>query len=170
MLVAGELELTLQKNMSEAERSARIAIAKTLCYHKLYLSDAELREGYDQIMKRVERGTQDWDEALGEHLHELLNYRANVILREKIHDESGQPFTKVESKKMKEKRPTDSGYENRIIYCQDYNSGKCSARDHHEGRFSGKKVTKFHICKKCHTLGEIKSHREIDQQCPNRNA
>ena len=83
LLVAGELELAEQEGISENERKGRIAIAKTLCYHKLYLNDGDLRNGYDEIVKKVERGLQEWNQVLGEHLHEFLNYRANVNLREK---------------------------------------------------------------------------------------
>ena len=82
MMIAGEIEVITREGISNEEHEARLAIMKTLCYHKNYLSDEDLRTGYDQIMKRIKRGTQDWNEALGEHLHELLNYRANVILRE----------------------------------------------------------------------------------------
>ena len=168
MLIAGELELIGQEDITENERNARIAIAKTLCYHKLYLKDEELREGYDQILKRIERGTQDWDEALGEHLHELLNYRANVLMREQMSENNNSNFTRVENKRQKERR-NDKETDNRIIYCQDFNTGNCIHRDHHEGRFAGKKVTRFHICKKCHSVGEMKSHREGSQNCPRKD-
>ena len=170
MLVAGELELIARDDVDEQEKKARFSIVKTICYHKLYLNDEELREGYDQIMKRIERGTHDWDEALGEHLHELLNYRANVILREKVNEGNHNQFTKVEGKKAaKERKAGESGKE-RFVYCMDFNNGSCTQRDHHEGKFNGVKVTKFHVCRKCHGFGEMKSHREGDPSCPRKEA
>ena len=160
-LIAGELELA-QSCDSIEEKQARIGIAKTLCYHKSYLDDKTLRDGYDQMLKRVERGTQEWDEALGEHLHELLNYKANVMMRERFQDGKEGPFTKVESRKSK---VTDNRIE-RVVYCNDYNNGNCNQRDHHEGKFAGKKVTRFHICRKCYNVaGETRSHRDGSDEC-----
>ena len=60
--MAGELELALQEGRSimEEERKARLNIAKTICYHKQYLSDRDLRIGYDSILKKVEQGREKW--------------------------------------------------------------------------------------------------------------
>ena len=52
MLMAGELEIIMLNSISESEKNARISIAKTLAYHKQYLQDADLREGYDYILKK----------------------------------------------------------------------------------------------------------------------
>ena len=67
-------------------------------------------------------------------------------------------YTKVERKRNKEveNRTSESDNREKIIYCQDFNARKCKFRDHHEGRFAGKIVTKFHICRKCHQIGENK--------------
>ena len=49
LLVAGELEIaTIQ---CEPEKSTQLQIAKTICYHKQYLKDEDLRGGYDYIRK-----------------------------------------------------------------------------------------------------------------------
>ena len=166
LLLAGELELISDKTTPEVERAARIELAKTLCYHKLYLPDVELRDGYDQILKKVERGQQQWDPALGEHLHEFLNYRANLRLREKVAQTTPENgFTKVEHKKNQDRR-NDKNDSTRIIYCQDFNNKRCNQQDHHEGRFAGGKVIRWHICKKCLEHGEVRSHRSSDAECP----
>ena len=175
LLIAGELELITRKGIEQDEMEARLSILKTLCYHKKYLEDKELRDGYDQMMKRIERGTHEWDMVLGEHLHEYLAYRANVLLREKMVESQQTGFTKVETKKQQNERKgnhdiRDGAVNEKIIYCQDYNSRKCKFRDHHEGRFSGQKVTRFHICKRCHQTGAISSHREGDENCPLKEA
>ena len=148
-----------------------MGIVKTLCYHKLYLKDDELCNGYDHIMKRVERGTQEWDPVLGEHLHEHLDYRANVLMREKVQSNNHNgTWSKVESKKTG-RRPTEkeSEQKERIIYCQEFNNNTCSFQDHHPGKFAGKTTTKFHICRRCHNAGEFRSHRDSDGSCPKRN-
>ena len=172
LLIVGELELVEQEDISKEERNVRIAIAKTLCYHKMYLEDEDLRNGYDQIVKKVERGMQGWDRVFGEHLHEYLNYRVNVNLREQIQEGNTAPFTKVDRKKNRQDENNKMSLENkeRVIYCQDYNNQRCRFKDHHKGKFAGKTVTKFHICKKCHQSGEIRSHRETDDFCPRKEA
>ena len=168
ILIAGELELIALHSMSEQERSARIDVAKVLCYHKKYLDDRSLREGYDSIMKQVEQGNIQWAHNLGEKLHQHLDYRANVILRDRMNNEG---FTKVENRKQQDKRGPTGGettVKDRVFYCLDYNLGTCPQSDHHEGRIGTKKVTKFHFCKRCHKDNEYKSHRDTDTSCPKR--
>ena len=172
LLIAGEIEL-ITSDITSEEKEARLSIAKTLCYHKNYLCDEDLRDGYDEIMKSIERKQQDWNAALGEHLHEILGYRANVIVREKLNAaaeaNNGGSFTKVENKKSADRRKDEEGSE-RIIYCQDYNSNKCPHPSHHEGRFAGNKVTKWHYCKKCLVKGDRRTHRPMEDSCPLKTA
>ena len=166
LLVAGELELISLDSMSEIERKARINIAKTLCYHKKYLSDFDLRTGYDNILKQVEQGQLKWSDNLGDALHHHLDYRANVIFRDKMvtDKEKDEGFTKVEPKRRQAVVPDEKI--GKVIFCADYNAGTCTHPDNHEGRFSNRKVTKFHICKRCHKEGDYRSHREGDECCP----
>ena len=58
LLLAREPELIGRRDTSDKERRTRITIAKTLCYHKAYLKDGELRNGCNQMLKRIEKGTQ----------------------------------------------------------------------------------------------------------------
>ena len=82
MLIAGELELISRPEISENERSARTEIAKILCYHKLYLNDDDLRNGYDAILKTVEQGTAQWGPELAQSLNSYCEFRANIAWRE----------------------------------------------------------------------------------------
>ena len=79
-LIAGELELISMGGLTDKERSARIKVAKMMCYHKKYLDDQSLREGYDSIMKQIKQGKLKWEDSIGQKLHDHLDYRANVIL------------------------------------------------------------------------------------------
>ena len=153
-LIAGEQELTLLPSIVEHERLARLGVAKTLCYHKKYLSDEDLREGYDSILKQVEQGVLTWKDDLASHLHSHLDYRANVIIRDKL--------AKQDSNKPDKKNPTDRKNQSsegdtkeKVYYCLEFNLGKCPHPDNHKGWLGKRKVTKFHICKKCHTDGEF---------------
>ena len=75
----------------------RIEIAKPLCYHKKYLRDKDLREGYDSILKKVEQGKLNWSNNLSEKLHEYLDYSAKIIVRDQVTQQEG--FLKGKSKK-----------------------------------------------------------------------
>ena len=164
-LIAGELELISLGNITEEERSARIEVAKTLCYHKRYLEDKHLREGYDSIMKQVEQGKLKWDDSISQKLHDHLDYRANVIMRKNIEDRT-EIQQKGEQKKT-EKKVEQPG-KDRVYYCLEFNLGTCEFEDHHEGSVGQRKKTKLHICRKCHREGEVKSHRDVDPGCPNK--
>ena len=139
-----------------------------MAYHKLYLRDEDLHDGYDDMLKKVERGQQQWDETLGEHLHEFLNFRGNILMRDKLqNDNNKNAFTKVEYKKAAERKQDGKEW---VIYCQDYNNNRCPHGDHHEGKFTSNKITKWHICKRCNEHKETKSHQWTDDTCPHRNA
>ena len=171
-LIAGELEI-IGSDIPTEEKEARINIAKTLCYHKSYLQDDDLRDRYDQIMKRIERGQQSWSAPLREHLNELLDYRANLIVQTKIAEAAesnkhNEPFTKVEKREKDRKKESD--IKEKIIYCQDYNNNRCQHNDHHDGRFAGRTVTRWHLCKKCLEVGDRRSHRAMDPECPSKTA
>ena len=96
-------------------------------------------------MKKVEQDILTWNNDLGNILHQHLDYHAYVILRDKFtpDKEKDEGFTKVEFKKPKQNPIEDK--HGKIIYCADYNAGTCAHSDNHEGRFSNRRVTKFHI-------------------------
>ena len=167
ILIAGELEIIDSHCILDEERRARVGIAKTLCYHKKYLDDSDLHEGYNTILKQVEQGVLSWRDDLGEKLHSHLDNRVNVIVRDRVSQEG---FTRVESKKTSgaTKQMQDAGRD-QVYYCLEFNLGTCPHSDNHEGRIQGKKVTKFHVCKRCHREGKYKSHREGSNSCPKRS-
>ena len=161
LLLAGKLETIALGAIGGQERLARIGVAKTMCYHKLYLEDHDLRNGYDNVMKQIEQGILQWQDQLGEKLHDHYVFRANINLRNKV--ENGnfkQQEKKLESQENKTEKIIPEG--EKIVYCQDYNKKSCLHNDHHEGRFMGKKTTKWHVCSKCLKVGEKKSHPSID--------
>ena len=162
-VIADELELALLPSISEDERVTQIEIAKTLCYHRKYLGNEELKEGYDNILKQVEQGKITWKDDLPKKLHNYLDYRANVLVQNRVAQQ--ESFTKVEYKKTDKHAMNEPSGKDHVIYCLEYNLGTCPHSDHHEGRFGSKKVTKFHICRRCHKDNEFKSHRETEDSC-----
>ena len=88
-LCVGELELICRPGIKEPERSARVDILMTLCYHAEYLEISEMKSQYAATMNRVERGISEWGPQLASKLHDDLAFRASVLGCEK--DKSGKP-------------------------------------------------------------------------------
>ena len=164
LLIAGELELASRPEISMEERVARVEIAKTLCYHKLYLNDEDLRTGYDSVLKTVEQGQEVWSSKLASNLNNHLEFRANVAWREKI-DKVTNGNKKKDSVSDTSKSDLGSVSEEaepKLIYCMDFNKGICSNQKSHYGKWKGKKLMKWHVCKACLKNSEIKNHAEKD--------
>ena len=156
-LIAGELELASQPGISKEEQRCRIGIAKTVAYHKLYLTDDELKTGYDAVLKLVETGTERWSDQLVERLNRHFEFRANVAWREK------STGSDKKSDKPEDPKPEDSeDGDVKIVYCMDFNKGICSFSKAHTGKWKGKKVTKWHVCRTCLKSNELNSHAERD--------
>ena len=175
LLVAGELELVTREGVDEFEKKARLEIAKTICYHKLYLEDEDLRIGYDMIMKRIEQGACNWSEDLGSELHKHFDYRANVVCREKLAAKQNSNSTvKNQSSKVDDKTDKDLASEDVVevkpVFCMEFNKGTCEFSKSHLGKWRGKKCTKWHICRICLRDNELAHHAEIDSKCPKKSS
>ena len=55
MLITVELEIINWEGITQVEQSACIEVTCTLCYHKKYLSDGYLGEGYEAIMNQIQK-------------------------------------------------------------------------------------------------------------------
>ena len=171
LLIAGELEIVDKHTCDPEEKIARVQLAKTLCYHKKYLNDADLREGYNTVLKQVEQGMLNWGDNLARKLHEHLDYCTNVIARDKIAQHKS--MAKTDNKRSPTDRRTvanDASSNDRVIYCLEFNQGMCPQPDNHEGQFNNKKVVKFHVCRCCHRDGNFQSHKETDDSCPKKRS
>ena len=85
-------------------------------------------------MKKIEQGQLKWTDDVSQRLHEHLDYRANVILREKVEEQKME----TGAFKTEQKRSTERKTENkdRVFYCLEYNQGTCPFDNHHEGKFN----------------------------------
>lgn len=174
-LVAGELELISRKNCKQEERMARIEVLKYLAYHFAFLDTEELREQYDSIMKKVERGELNWSSNLGKKIHKSLSFRRDTLrqtrelsdakIRQGDRVKITKPDKKTEKTSVKEKAQEE------VIYCADYNKNKCSFSTSHLGRWGGRDVMKLHICRVCLSEnGQKKGHPEGDESCPSKKS
>ena len=157
--MAGELELIARQGISPEEKEARIGIAKVMAYHKLYLTDDELRTGYTSVLNSVEQGREPWSSNLADSLEKFYEFRANVAWRTNNSTKSGGGATTHPAESKSPEEALDEG-EGKIIYCMDYNRGTCSSDKSHVGKWKGRKVTKWHVCKICLANKELLSHPE----------
>ena len=168
LLVAGELEIALIQK--DPERSKCIQVAKTICYHKQYLKDDDLRNGYNSIMKKVEQGNLNWTDDLAEELHKHYDYRANIILRERLNDSNYIAKKTDKTDRGGETKTGELIFEDlkrsKPVFCMEFNHNSYNNPESHEGNFGGKKCIKWHICHRCRQFGELRNHPELDPECP----
>ena len=147
-LIAGELELASLPGIPPEERDARIAIAKTMCYHKLYLNDDDLKSGYDAILKTIEQGATHWSPSPCAGVKAHYEFQANVVWRERLAENkksgsaNGTSTSSNDNSKPDSKSEDSEDSENKIIYCMEFNKGNCSQSKSHQGKWKGKTVTK----------------------------
>lgn len=157
-LVAGELELLASFNMTMQEKEARISVLRALAYQKEFVTDRDIRECYDSVMKSIEHGKATWSSELEVKVNWFCDFRANQHVREKVKETVDKVGSTKEIKRDGELK---------VVYCLEYNKGTCTHKDHHEGKFAGRNVVKWHVCRKC--LAETKEkkfHTELDSKCP----
>ena len=174
MLVAGEMELILLKEVTQEEKIARVAMMRTLAYHKSYLEDEDLRTGYAAILKKVEQDTREWDLSLAEELHRFYELRGQALLREQIQKKEAGSTADSQSnynygKTDNNNEENETSNETKIIYCMEFNKGTCNMEKAHTGKWKGKKCTKWHVCKTCIKFQELNNHPEGDPSCPHNN-
>lgn len=165
-LVAGELEIVTGRKCGVEERMARLGVLKYLAYHFAYLDTAEIRDQYDGIMKRVERGELEWSDNLPKRVHKSLKFRREFMNAERrVTEKETRAGDTLKEKKVKSEKRKENKEE--VFYCADYNRGKCSFDTSHLGKWAGRDIMKLHICKRCLAEeGQKRAHPETDDACP----
>lgn len=173
-LVAGELEICTMIDISRKERNARLKILKLLAYFAQLLPQNSLLEVYKAVILKVEKGQYSWSEELTVKVENMLDRAVskNNAKREsekKLERESNHKIGEKQDKKNKKEFGVALKNGEKIIYCAEYNKGKCDKENSHEGKFGGRDVFKHHICRNClMTDKEKRSHSEQDENCPNK--
>lgn len=174
-LVAGELEICTMSDIAKIEKSARLRILKLLAYFAHWLPQKSLLEVYKAVILKVEKGVYTWSTELVNKVENMLDRAVSVNRLKKeseVRKSEGQEKEKNEKMRQHKKEPgvlLKSG--EKIIYCFEYNKGKCDKDTVHEGKFGGKEVTKHHVCRVCLSNDkEKKFHPENDDKCPYKSA
>lgn len=169
-LVAGELEICTACEISKPERNARLRILKLLAYYASLLSQPAIIEIYKAIILKVEKGLFTWSP---ETVIKAENMLDRAVSKAKFQGENSARRPEKQVERGKDKSRKDLGIVlktgEKVIYCADFNKGRCDKENNHEGKFGGKEVTKHHVCRVCLTIDkEKRSHAEGDEKCPNK--
>ena len=160
LLVAGEIEIILSK-ISPAEKWTRLNLIKKLAYKSQFLDVKVLLDVYAGFIRKVEKGLIEWGaQPPLRDLEENLRFRTFTAISKAVDNKSDKQKSKFERSNRNDKK----------FYCLDFNRGKCTYPDSHDGFFNKKPIFKHHICKACWEKDAIdKKHAEIDAVCPHKN-
>lgn len=157
LLVAGEMEILGVSEISQEEKNARIEVLKKLAYHSAYLDIETILDIYATFVGNVEKGIMSWDSKRA-----LERLEQTMLLRTISKQKNGQ--------KSEGKLPKKDKYIPKVVYCLDYNKGRCSELDSHDGKWNGQACIKHHVCSRCLKYEGIKrAHPESDAECPNKS-
>lgn len=174
-LVAGELEICTMVDISKREQSVRLKNLKLLAYFAQLLPQNSLLEVYKAIILKVEKGQYSWSEELTLKVENMLDRAVskNNAKREserKVERDSGNKAGEKTDKKSKKEIGIALKNGEKIVYCADFNKGKCDKESSHEGKFSGRDVFKHHVCRNCLVIEkEKRTHSEMDDNCSNKS-
>ena len=149
LLVAGELEIVLDKRTKDKERCTRLEVLKKLAYKHEFLSREEVINQYVNFINRVEKGKYRWGSK-----SDRQAFEQNLICS-----------ISIEARKSDKRKLSKSNakFEERKKYCLDFNRGTCRFDKSHEGKINGQTYFKLHVCRKCLVDKGIESnHTEKD--------
>ena len=154
LFVAGELEIITDPQTRSKEKESRLELLKMLAYKHEYLSRLEVLNQYKGFINRIERGKAKW----GSH-RDIKDFEHQLVFAISVSNSSKWEKSKVDKKNTNPKK-----FEDRKIYCLDFNRGECKFQKSHEGKINGQQVFKFHICKRCLVEDGVESEH-MERNC-----
>lgn len=173
-LVAGELEICTLPDIGSQEKEVRMQNLKLFAYFAVLLPQSVILDVYKAVILKVEKGLFKWCPSLTRKTEAMLDRAVSKNRSKNVQTKTDQEKSeKMKEKFIKDKPRKELGFESKqgekVIYCLDFNKGKCEKEQSHMGKFGGKDVLKQHICRACLvTEKEKRSHSEIDETCPNK--
>lgn len=141
---AGYASILQQKSLSPDERAGRLDHFVVLMYLVTQFAWPAVREFHAAVLFEIECGRARW----------------------------GDSFAHLESRLLRAAhKPTGSSSSSRqssaVLFCRDFQSGKCTHTKDHYGMIRNERKWLQHICAKCWTLARsIARHTEFSEDCP----
>ncbi len=156
--IAGELNIIRSKEISEVERKGRMNLLCDMIYNMGHYEWEAILRLYAAILSEIDAGNLNWKSDFSRLEQQVL-----------------MPFTirkaKFEKKGDKGKYNSNkpfAGYEDKLLYCNDFQSGNCSHEGNsHSSMFFGKSATVHHVCATCLKKTNKKQyHPDSSPSCP----
>ena len=151
LLVAGELEIISDENISKKEQFTRIELLKKLAYMHEYLPQEEATNQYVNFINKVKKGKFKWGSK-----SDLRAFEQGLIYT-----------MSAEARKCEKRKQikNNTKFEERKKYCLDFNRGTCKFDKSHKGKINGTNVFKLHVCKRCLVQEDIEA-QHAEKDCP----
>ena len=153
-VVAGEMTIFPKIAMDLDQLAYRMEMLKLASYYYKSVTMEGIRSFYRSILEDIEKGIIDWGDK-----RELDKAEARFLLNPDYKRRKDNP-------NFRTSKPSDKTY-----YCSDFNLGKCSKSDKHEGKVGDHTVTVSHICRACFVNDRLnKPQSEKDSACPHKKS
>ncbi len=163
LFIAGEINIIRSGLITTEEREARLSLLSDTLYNMGHYEWPAILKLHEAILSEIENGTLSWSSDFSRLEQQML---MPFSLRNKKFDKKSDKQYNSSGKPRNDKQYF---YEDKILYCKDYQQGRCShTDDSHSAMFYGKQATVHHICASCLKKNNVKQrHPESSTACPN---
>ena len=165
LFVAGELEIISDIKTGNLERKGRLELLKKLMYLSNSYEFTIVKSLYAAVLREVELGHLDWGE-------DFSYVESAVLTKNKIKSKGASDSVQFRPKPSYSlpKEISSSSAENKVWYCQKFQSNKCSQKTSHAIIVKGKSKFAKHICATCYLADKKElAHPECSTACPQQN-
>ena len=165
-LVAGEIEIVLEFQLSQTELEGRLKLLRTLAFLLGSYPWTAVRSVYAAVLRRIELGKMTWASDFSETMNfTLLTYANKNVATEARPEKQGRTYS---SKRNGGPSQGASGGDSaRVWYCPEYQRSTCAHNEPHQKEMYGKLVTVHHVCAKCLLRDRREAkHPDTSTACP----
>ena len=165
LFVAGELEIISDIKTGNLKRKGRLELLKKLMYLSNSYEFTIVKSLYAAVLREVELGHLDWGE-------DFSYVESAVLTKNKIKSKGASDSVQFRPKPSYSlpKEISSSSAENKVWYCQKFQSNKCSQKTSHAINVKGKSRFAKHMCATCYLADKKElAHPECSTACPHQN-
>ena len=150
LLVAGELSIIRNRNISDSERWGRMQLLERTAYHSKDYTWGATLSFHEAVLVEIERGVRSWESSDYRDIETGTLFRHPITSQPTARSDYTRPDTTF-------KKPTA-----RRFFCLNYNKGECHHQNAHDGIVGRANQLVEHFCAACfRTEHIIRLHPEI---------
>jgi len=163
-LIAGEMEIILEFQISQTELEGRLRLLRTLAFLLGSYPWTAVRSVYAAILRRIELGRMTWASDISETMSFALLTYAEKTPAAEARPEKGRSYSR---RNAGPSHGAASGESSRVWYCPEYQRSTCAHNEPHQKEMYGKQVTVHHVCAKCLLRDRREAkHPDTSSACP----